>query len=66
MRVEVARQSASSLVPKEVALGHELTGVVVFGLTKLKLFLNEQNEQLLCVNLRDLDVAMRVSVKEEL
>lgn len=49
--VEVAGQGASSLVAKEVALREELAGILVLGLAVLKLFLDEENEEFLGVNL---------------
>lgn len=49
-----------------MALRQELAGVVVLRLTQLELLLDKKDEKLLSVDLGDLHVAVRISVKEKL
>ena len=66
MRIESGRKSAPAFITKEMALRDKFAFVSSSFCSLFELCLQKKDEETLGINLRDLDIAVRVTVEKEL
>ncbi len=66
IRIEIGRERAAAFIAEEVMQGRELALVGTGSLARGKVVLNEGGEQLFRLDQRNLNVAMRVALEEQL